>query len=412
MAKKIFIGTADPIAKVVTITVGGTLAGETFEIKMGNVVMASHTDTDTVISTTVAALVLAFNNSTVPWATAVSAGDSSPDVVLTAKTKGVDFAVTLNVPGGIATFVQATTQANKGPNDMSDGNNWLNTSDRSVGAIPAVGDEAHVADNLVNICWGLAITCDDLHISQSNLGRIGLDVNAFATSPDGITVNRSEMEYRDTYLKCTVTGDILVGDQHESLLAGAGRIMLDTGTTEVQIHVLHTAPASIDVGKPTLRLLANNALTDIFTRGGSVGVAVDEEGETSLIGDVICMGRGFTGRGVTMTSWQQESGVGRINAAADVPTVKCNGGTLTTEGVYGITTLTNEGGTCHCNNRKASGDSVTTMNANGGVVDGRGNPEKRVWGVVNHRIDEAVLLFNDFVTITTLNPVGRGGPKV
>ena len=52
-------GRADAVAQVTTVTVGGTLSGETFTISVGGVAIATHTDADTVIATTVAALVAA-----------------------------------------------------------------------------------------------------------------------------------------------------------------------------------------------------------------------------------------------------------------------------------------------------------------------------------------------------------------
>lgn len=406
MSTMLFIGTADKIAKVVTITVGGTLAGETFEISAGGVVMASHTDTTTVIADTISALVIAWNASTVPWAQAVSAGDSSPDVVLTAKIPGADFLVTLNTPGGSATLAQATTQANKGPNDILDGSNWLDVAASTVGDVPAAGDDAFIVDNDVNICWGLSVTCDNLYISQSNLGRIGLDHNFFATSVDGEVSNQAEIEYRETYLVCDVSGKIVIGEAHESL-KGSSRIKLNTGSTAVQIHVLDTAPVGVDKGKLPVRLLMNSADTDVFVRRGGVSIGKDMEGEVVTVGDVVCAGRGVSGRGVTMTSWTQEGGVGEVNAAADIATVKNNGGKLTVEGDFGITTLTAEGGTTFCNNRKSSGNSITTMNVNTGIVDGRGNSETRTWATVNHRIANAQLLINDVIAVTTYNAIGR-----
>lgn len=406
MSDMLFVGTANKISKVVTITVGGTLSGETFQILVGGVVMASHTDTDTTISTTVAALVAAWNANVAPWSSAVAAGDSSPDIILTAKTKGIDFAVTLNAPGGAATLTQATTQANKGPNDISDGDNWLDVAAGTVGAVPAGGDDAYIDENHVNICWGLAITCDNLFITQSNFGLIGLNYNHFATSADGVSVNQAEIEYRETYLACTVSGRIVVGERAETL-SGSGRIKLNTGNTAVQIHVLNTAPISVDPGRLPVRLLANNANTDVFIRKGGVGIAKDKEGEVATVGDVVCGGRGMSGRGTTLSSWVQEAGVGDVNAAADIPAVKNNGGQLTTDGIFGITTLTNEGGTTWCNNRKTSGDSVTTMHANAGVVDGTQNYEARTWGVVNHRIANAQVLTNETIAITTYTQVGR-----
>ena len=100
MATLYWEGKATAVAQVTTVTVGGTLSSETFTISVGGDAIASHTDADTVIASTVAALVSAWNSSTHPYATGITAADASPDITLTADTAGVPFVVTLNTPGG------------------------------------------------------------------------------------------------------------------------------------------------------------------------------------------------------------------------------------------------------------------------------------------------------------------------
>ncbi|MDZ7809208.1 MAG: hypothetical protein U5L11_02515 [Arhodomonas sp.] len=98
MATKYWQPKAQPVAQVTTVTVGGTLSGETFSISVGGLVIATHTDATTTIADTVAALVAAWNASTHPYATGITAADASPDITLTADTAEVPFAVTLNTP--------------------------------------------------------------------------------------------------------------------------------------------------------------------------------------------------------------------------------------------------------------------------------------------------------------------------
>ena len=114
MATHKWLGQTAALAQVTTVTVGGTLSSETFTISVGGVAIASHTDADTVIATTVAALVAAWNASTHAYASGITAVAASPNITLTADTAGVPFAVTLNTPGGSATLGQAATTANAG----------------------------------------------------------------------------------------------------------------------------------------------------------------------------------------------------------------------------------------------------------------------------------------------------------
>ena len=113
MATHKWLGQTAAVAQVTTVTVGGTLSSETFTISVGGVAIASHTDADTVIATTVTALVAAWNASTHAYATGITAVAASPNITLTADTAGVPFAVTLNTPGGSATLGQAATTDRK-----------------------------------------------------------------------------------------------------------------------------------------------------------------------------------------------------------------------------------------------------------------------------------------------------------
>ncbi len=372
MAVNEFTPSALEIAQVNEVTVGGTLAGETFTIRVGGVDIASHTDTDTVIATTVAALVAAWNLSTHPYATQITATNASPDVVLTSDVPGLPFAVTLNTPGGAATFVEAETTANEGPN------NWESLANWSLGSLPAATDDV-VIDSQVDLCWGLnhdTVTIAGLDI-RKNRGRIGLRTHQFATAVNARIYDTTVPEYRGTYLdiKIATNGLLKIGSSEhgpDNKLA-SDRIKIDLGSSDVDVdvHAMNATPA--ELGMPALRMKLFMTNGDFNIYGGTVGVAVDTPGETSTLKEVNLRGptsRVFISNGVTTDKVRQYQGLESvINAAADIGTIQCDAGTLVLEGEWDISVkLIINGGTVIDNHGKATG-SADEIDLNGGVLD-------------------------------------------
>jgi len=107
---------------------------------------------------------------------------------------------------------------------------------------------------------------------------------------------------------------------------------------------------------------------------------------------------------VTLTNYVQQGGVNILRAAATITLAKCQGGDLTVEGTQLVTTLTVEGGTVFPNNVPAAGSAITTVNLDGGTVDGLRSRAARTWGTVNMREPGSTLRVDPgVVTITTLN---------
>lgn len=415
MSRKLFTGRAAAVAKVVNLTVGGTLAGETFTVSVGGVIIASHTDTTTVISDTVAALVSQWNSSAHPYATDITANDSSPDMVLTSEKNGMDFEVTINTPGGSATFGQATAVANAGPNDWTTGDNWFDLDSETYGATPTNGDDVIIdANRGVNLCWGLdqsSVTLDSLKIMYGS-GRVGLNSKALATTADGNTTNALVPEYRNCYLRIKVDqaqGDVIIGEiasQDAATVSGLSRVLLDLLDTQANVEIVRTAPTSADLGRPAVRLLCDHASTKIHVRTGclgGVGVAIDQPGELATLGDLINSGKAYTGAGTTLATWTQRDSAseGVLMAAATVTTIDAEDGALTTEGPFAVTTLNVEAGTVTANNNPAAGDFVATANIFGGTLDVTKNNQARSMGTVTaHR--GSTFQRNTNTSVTTL----------
>ena len=412
MASKYWIGTADAVAQLETgsiDTVDGTPSNNTFAVTIGGDTVSVVGDTD--VATTAGNLVTQLNLSTNPYFSAITwANPSGGTITGTADVAGVPFEASLTVSGaGTGTVTDfATTTANAGPNDWGTAENW------SDGVVPVSSDSVTIANNSVNIIYGLdqnAVTLAELVIKKSFTGKIGLDYKLFSTSLDGDTTNSAKTEYRETKLKIGATV-VRIGDKDGfGTQSGSSRINLDLGTAVSTVTVVDTASTSSDSGRTAVRIQANNASTDIFVRNGSGGVSVakDEPNETSTVGDVICsnIGTGAVlqiGSGVTLTNYEQSGGVCLLDSASTVTSVKCTGGTLTMEGDYTVTTLAVSGGTVRDNHEKTAGDAVSTLTVEtGGTYNTQGSSKSRT--INDATIDLGGILVTDtnFVTYTTIN---------
>jgi len=386
MAIAYFTGTADAVAQVTTVTVGGVLAGETFTLSVGGVAIASHTDADTVIATTVAALVSAWNASTHPYGTAVSAVDASPDITLTADTAGVPFTVTVNTPGGAATLVITgdPTTASAGPNDLSTEDNW--TGGGGSGGKPAATDTVEFKDTDVDVCWGLTelngVALDGLFIHQTYTGRMGLDYAAFATSADGRTVDTSKQEYRSTRAQFPMNGATkrfhIGWHEGPGTPAGSQQIyLLMDGSGEIIVH--NTATVSSQSGRPSVDIDTTSASTNLIVREApaGVGVAMQAPDDAATINDITVTSqsastRVFIGKGVSWDNFTQFGGTNQIDSAIDLTAgeaVKVHSGTLTIQGDFLIDELHINGGLVIDKHLNTGAVSIVDTWINGGTLD-------------------------------------------
>lgn len=416
MATNYFLGTAGAVAQSDTVQITAFDGATTYKLTVGGVVISVVGNTDA--NTTATDLKDAWNLSAHPYTTAVTATVSTDTITLAADTAGVPFIVTSSVSGETGTIGSVTSvTASAGPNHWGTADNW------SGGAVPVTGDDTEVKDTNVNICWDLdqsAVSLNTLKIHQSYTGRIGLDYRNFATSADGQTVSTTvKEEYRDIYLKIKLqapaageSGTVRIGETAgPARVAGSQRIMLDFDTAQVDAIVYNTATTSADTGRPVVRLLNNNSSSVIEVRNapGGVGIADEVPGETTTvatikISDNTTNSRVYVSSGTTYTTYTQDGGVNSIRgAAATVTTVSCNGGTLTTDGDFTITTGNVNGGTFYPNHVKAGGVAFTTINCNGGTTDSTQSRAARTWTTVNLEKGATLIVDGSVVTITTLS---------
>jgi hypothetical protein len=142
--------------------------GSTFTITIGGIVATA--DRGTSLTATAANIVTACQAVDHPYFNAINFSSSGAVVTLEAKTAGVPFIYASASTGG--TVSDATVVAGTGPNYWNDGANW------SGAAVPADDDIVILADNRVEVCWGLTgntATIGELRIDASYSGRVGLD---------------------------------------------------------------------------------------------------------------------------------------------------------------------------------------------------------------------------------------------
>ena len=411
MATKYFEPKAITAAQVTTVTVGGTLAGEAFTITVGGVEIASHTDTDTVIATTVAALVAAWNASGHAYATGITAVDASPDITFTGDTGGAavggaesgsPFILTLNTPGGSATFAQTETTSATGVNNFNEAVNF------SDGSVPGNGDTVIIANTDVNICWGLesiAATGLYLKVEQSYTGMIGLRSSQFAANISGDVYDSNAAEYRPTYLQLDILDLEIGSNTGTSNPLGSQRLKIDNDKAGVSTTTIYdTSATSAEDNLPAVRLKFASTSADVFcqnTQTGGAGICVDTPGETSNLGDIYIDGattKFNTGDGTTFLNWVQHQGICIMGASATVTTAERWGGTLTVKDNVTITTFNDRNAGQTILNGIATNMSVTSS----GYVDGTQNGDSRTWASVT-AITGTVKIDFSVVTITTLN---------
>lgn len=368
-----WIGKADAVARQSTATPGGTIGTETFTLTVGGQSITYTAESGDTATEVAEGLRDAWNDSTHPYFTAVTATAASGVATLEADAAGVPFVVTGSATGS-ATLTVAMSTAGAGPNDWSTDVNW------SGGAKPVSNDTVVIENSSVPILWGLdqsAVAIAELRIMQSYAGKIGLPEDQFtigATQTDS-----SKAEYRETYLKISAA-TVRIGEHYGSgNPSGTGRIKLDTGSAQTQVNVANSAVTSADGNLEPVRWLGSHANNALNVTKGRVGIATTVAGETATVSQLNVGQRGNLasdadvnlGPGVTIATINQSGG--DVITAAGVTTVNQSGGTLTTCSSAAIV-MANIGGTAYVN---ATG-TITTLRVVGtGSADFSRDPREK-----------------------------------
>jgi len=274
MATRRWLGTAQNIAQVDTITAANTWAtNDTASITIGAVTITVTIGTAVATTDVVAAVAAAVNGDAVvgdetrnttgnlhpefSWITATTSGSTC---ILTGDTAGRPFTASEDSStAGDGTWVLANTTTATGRNW------WTNTANWSGGSLPADGDTIVFDKGSVSCLYGLDISATAhgtslCYIDRTYSGDIGLS----ATNSD--TVGATYSEYNDQYLK-TSMGGFIIGQGSGS---GSGLIRIDHDGDACDISVHYTG-TSTETGKPAC-IFANNDGGTVEVFGGDVGI--------------------------------------------------------------------------------------------------------------------------------------------
>lgn len=406
-----WIGGAPAVAQVHTgsiDSVDATPSNNTFTVTIGDVAVSVVGTTD--VATTAAALLAALQASTHAYFQAVTwTNPSAGNIVGTAATAGAPFVAALTETGAGTGAVTdfAETTASAGPADASTAANW------SGGAVPGASDRVVFKDSSANCVYNLdtisgTVSAVDVH--QTFTGLLGLRRTAFATSADGATVTSGVNEYRERFFKLAYDRCEIGLHVGPGAANGSARIKINNTKAGASTTIVHNTNRNGENQTPAVHLLAANAGADLFINGcpGAVGLTGDAPGDTATFGDIYVAAAAqdevFIGDGATYTNLEGKSGQVYANAAATVTKVENNGADITIAGVQAVTTLEANAGSTYPNNAPSSGSAISTINANGGLVDGTRSQEARTWATVNLGADGQITRDSAHVTVTTFNP--------
>jgi hypothetical protein len=349
MSDVYYIGNAaTAVAQVTTVQITAYDVATSYKITVGGQVISVAGQGGTT-TTTAVALAAAWNASTHPYCTAVTANaNASNTITFTADVAGMPFVISSSVTGGTGTIGAATqVTASAGPFDLSSAANL------SGGAIVANSDSFFCRDTSYPILFGLdqsAVTPTLVQIERTYTGQIGLPYNKFATSVTSagvVTYNTTVPEYRTSYLKFGAA-TVRIGEDIGGGSSGRGSslIKLDLGTTDSDISVYSTGRSGSGDSLPPLRIKNTNASSTLKIYAGStVGVCWESPADTGQFSSITVFGGNvFVGDGVTVATLDCQAGNTLFKNAPT--TVRCEkSATVTPSGSGTITNYEDRGTT-------------------------------------------------------------------
>lgn len=398
MATLYFVGKSAAVSQVSTVTPAGPVVNDIFNILVGGITIATYTALAApTVATVTAGLTAAWNASTHPYKTSITAVDTGALVQLTGPA-GMLFIVTVSKTG-TGTITTATPTVAKGPNDYNTIANWFDAATGLVSAaLPVSGDKIIIKDSSVNICWNLDQSAmagagfNGFDIRQSYTGRIGLNYAAYALTADGMDTTAAVPEYRENFLKikCAaiasgIDGVTIGSPDGLSTANGPSRCLLDLGTTATHIVVTKASAASAEAGRPCIRLRCNGTHSIfILSATGGCGVGAEEPNETLVlsnlvVSDISTQSKVVVGGGSVVTTITTYGGTNFINhSSATLTTFNHLGGNTVVNGPFLITTCNASAGNLVLNNANSGGNVVANLNAsNNAVVDLSQSPRIR-----------------------------------
>lgn len=344
MATKYSRGGGASVAQVDRFTPANVEVSDVFTLTAtgedGSTKAVSFTATAATVANVTAGLAAAWNASTDPLATPLTAADATTSLTLTADTAGVPFSVaSTTTDGGGAntqTLTRSVVTANSGPEDAGTATNYSDST-----ALANTGDSLYLDGRAANsIKYGLNLsgkTLDLLDHYQSftkDFGTVNAPVRVSATL---LNIGRPTSDGSRTT---------------------PGGFYITTGTNATTATV-YSGKSTGTSGVPGVCIKGAHASNVLYIRGGIVGVATQLPGDTANFPIITVEGNqtvATLGSGLsTITTMTIDEATVTLRAAAT--TINQTGGSVTTEGSAAIATYNCRGKLIH-----NSTGTVTTLN--------------------------------------------------
>jgi len=373
------VGTAD----VFTLTCGGVSVSYTAESGDG-------------VAEVTAGLTTAWNASTAPQLTEVTATDKTTYVELLCDAAGVEFTATGSTTDGDGsddqTLTISTATAVAGPSV------WAAANFDSA-TLPVTGDTVVLEDSDVDILYGLdqsSVTLAVLRIRQSYTGTVGLPRTAAASAH--VSGTSAYVEYRDTYLRISATS-LEIGEGDGS---GSGRLKIDVGANQTTANI-HNSGAPAEQNHAPIIWKGTNASNAMSVTKGDIEVA-PFAGETATLATLRVGYKSnrtddsevSLGSGATLTTIEQSGG--KLHIRSNLTTLRQTAGAASIYEAATLTTLNLYGGTCYYQ----SSGTLTTANV-AGILDFRRDMRART--VTNCELYGGAAIHDPHKTVTWTNGV-------
>lgn len=265
MATKRWIGGAQAVAQVTTVSYSTYTSGQTYRIICNNKVFA-FVATASTAANVLAGIVALLNASTEKEVLEFTASSDGSVITLTGATAGVPFTVTATQTTGTSTVT--TTTAATGPNHWDNAYNW------SGAALPSAGDALIVEAGSYSILYGLvdANNYASLTIDSTFTGLIGLPAVAAA----------GYREYRARFLKLGDGSSTIVVNIGQGKGSKSGRINLDLNDATGTIRVYSTGQSQDNFEGPLVIKNTDSSSTFLMHSGVAL-LTADTSGSFSTV---------------------------------------------------------------------------------------------------------------------------------
>jgi hypothetical protein len=386
MSSNNWVGGAQAVQDIWTITPASVGIGNTFSITINNKTVTFTATANTVANVTAGLVALCQAANAPPEFTELTWVNNGPGTsIIGTSAAGIPVGpVTSSASGGSATNATVHTQTATGPNFWDNATNW------SLDAVPVASDDVTIAGTADDILYNLdqhTVTLNSLtYDSPGSSGiKCGLPVrNALGYG-----------EYRQPYLKIGVTTLRIIN--------GSARVKIDGYTVQSAVTVQKTATsADSSLGIPAFLWKGTNASNTFSALSGTVGIGYFG-GESATVATLIVDGATVTsGRSVTLTAVSVIGG-GNLTQWTGCTTLSMypGAGSVSLLGTGGFTTINCYGGSL---SYQSSG-TIATLNAGGSktTITFEDNPVART--ITNATFYSGLTVRDRGKSVTHTNPI-------